>query len=74
MADPFAHLLLPPDNTPYSGLFVASIPKGGQPRLVKMRQVREGAMREFLDPISGEVVGCCGINWAAENVKIYHGD
>jgi len=48
----------------YKGLFVAPITfKDGKTRHIvcRMRQTHDGGMREFMDPVTGEVVGCCGL-------------
>lgn len=51
----------------YKGLFVAPITfEDGKTRhvIVTVKQSRDGGMREFSDPVSKEVVGCCGLFFA----------
>lgn len=66
----------------YAGIYVAPITfKDGKVRhiLVRARMTHDGGMREFTDPVTGEVVGSCGLHfwldgrvqtlaaWAAED-------
>lgn len=55
----------------YEGLYVWGL-TGDDDRVrhvvARMRVTYDGGMREFIDPSTGEVVGCCGANWAHGNV------
>lgn len=59
----------------YEGLYVAPLTFGhdGKVRHVvaRMRMARDGGMREFIDPVSGETVGSCGLFFAWERVYRY---
>lgn len=56
----------------YAGLYVVPIDfwHDGKRRhiVARMKQARDGGMREFIDPQTGETVGCCGLFFANENV------
>lgn len=58
----------------YAGLYVVPIDfsHDGKRRhfsVVGMKQCHDGGMREFIDPQTGETVGCCGLHFGRENVK-----
>lgn len=56
----------------YKGLFIwPSVDEHGKERHIvsHMKQSYGGGMREFMDPVSGEIVGCCGMNYAFAKVK-----
>jgi hypothetical protein len=56
----------------YEGLFVW--PLVGEDDLERhiiahMKQSHGGGMREFIDPVTGETIGCCGMEFAFQYVK-----
>lgn len=77
MNDPYEHFLdspRDPQDQYYAGFYVVpwdiSNPDRPMPNVIlKMKRVREGGMREFYDPVTGEFFGSCGCNWAIKNVR-----
>lgn len=61
-------------------LYVAPIDfKDGKRRhvIVKARVAYDGGMREFIDPVTDEVVGCCGVHFFQQEVlplDVWKGD
>lgn len=72
--DRYADRLYDPENDQgplYRGLYVVPIPDERhvvRHVIVRMQQVHEGGMRQYLDPVSGEIVGSCGLNYACEHI------
>lgn len=57
----------------YSGLYVVPIGFSHDDKtrhiVARMKQAHDGGMREFIDPVSDETVGSCGVNFARKHVK-----
>lgn len=57
----------------YSGLYVVPLHTGNDGKLrhvvARMKQCHDGGMREFIDAVSGETVGSCGLYFGREHVK-----
>lgn len=54
------------EDRDYNGIFI--FPLEGKNYVAKMRWTREGMMREFYDPVSGNYLGCCGSNIPIESI------
>jgi len=57
----------------YSGLYIVPIQFGDDGKVrhivARMKQARDGGMREFIDPVSGETVGSCGLYYGQRHVQ-----